>query len=241
VKKPVAALAVLSTVAVSLVAAAPARAYDRDAYAYAAGHMIERSDVPKDLGVFRPGPTFFGAPSFGRNQLCDVPQSDAQAQDVVVRFPASVYDWSANYNQRSKGPASDMANIGVSVYQYSGAKSAIRAFDVITKNIERCTGTGVNTWTDDSGTTSYSTEVTHGVVPSVTVTGVESVFVNSDSLTESSPGDTKYVNDQYSVLTLVDDVVIQTTFYSNTNANLTTRQRKAVDQVAFNAVTRWLG
>ncbi len=48
------------------------------------------------------------------------------------------------------------------------------------------------------------------------------------------------MNDSYSVYSLVDDVIIQTQFYANTNDNLTTKQRKAVNQLAFNAETRWL-
>lgn len=231
------ALITATTVAAGALAlAAPASAYDRDAYGYAAAHMIESSDVPRALGTMKRTLDFNAYANIGANFLCDVPQSDAQAPDRLVKFPASRYSFSGSYG----GRGSDAPSIEVTVLQYDSSTAAIRAFDSLRKDIRSCTGTGSNTWTGEDGTTTtYSTEVFNGVVPLVTVTGVESVFVNSNSLSVSTPGDSRDVNDQYSVVTLVDDVIIQTQFYANSN-NLTTRQRKAVNQVAFNAVTRWV-
>ena len=42
----------VAAAAAATLIAGPAMAYDRDAYSHAAGHMLERSDIPKDLGSF---------------------------------------------------------------------------------------------------------------------------------------------------------------------------------------------
>jgi hypothetical protein len=231
------ATAVVAAAAATLVAT-PAMAYDRDAYSHAAGHMIERSDVPKNLGAFKKSLAFNAFRNKGPAFVCDVPKADPNASDVEVTMPATGYSYSGSYQGKGK----EAPSVSVTVNQYAGAEAAIAAFDALKKNVKKCTGTGSNTWTNDDGSvTTYSTELTNGVVPAVTTTGVESVFVSNDSLQESTPGDSKFVNDQYSVYSLVDDVVIQTQYYSNTNKNLTTKQRKSVAQVAFNAETRWLG
>lgn len=235
-KKTLAVLAASVTATASIAVAVPALAYDRDAYGRAAESMIERSDIPTSLGEFKKGLAFNAYEGAGRTFVCDVPQSDPNAPDVAVYFPGGKYVFSANYNGKGK----DAPSIQVAVNQYSSAEDAISAFDTLKRNVKSCTGTGSNTWTDDDGTTTYSTAVTNGVVPAVTTTGVESLFVSNNSLSESTAGDTKFVNDQYTVYSLVDDVVIATQYFTNTNTNLTTKQRKAVNQVAFNAETRWL-
>jgi hypothetical protein len=148
------------------------------------------------------------------------------------------YSFAGTHQGKGKG---DIPILDVTVNQYASADDAISAFNGLKKNIKKCTGTGSNTWTDEDGTsTTYSTELTNGVVPSVTTAGVESLFVSNNSLSVSTPGDSRYVNDQYSVYSLIDDVIVVTDFYSNKNTNLTSKQRKAVNQVAFNAETRWL-
>lgn len=237
-KKTFAVLAAGVTAAASLAAAAPALAYDRDAYSYAAAHMIERSDIPKELGDFKKNLGFSAFAGGSKIFVCDVPQSDPNASDVAVYMPGSKYTFNGFYQGKGKA---DPVTIAVDVNQYASASDAIDAFDALKKNIKKCTGTGSNTWTDDDGTTTtYSTELSNGVVPAVTTTGVESLFVSNNSLQESTPGDSRFLNDQYSVFSLVDDVIIVTEYSSNTNTNLTTKQRKAVNQVAFNAETRWL-
>lgn len=235
-KKTLAVLAACVTATTSVAVAVPALAYDRDAYGRAAESMIERSDIPASLGEFKKGLAFNAYASTGKVFVCDVPQSDPNASDVAIYFPGGKYAFTANYNGKGK----DAPSIQVSVNQYASAEDAISAFDALKKNIKKCTGTGSNTWTDEDGTTTYSTALTNGVVPAVTTTGVESLFVSNNSLSESTAGDTKYVNDQYIVYSLVDDVVIATQYFTNTNTNMTTKQRKAVNQVAFNAETRWL-
>lgn len=235
--KSLAVLAAAATAAASLAAAAPALAYDRDLYGRAAASMIERSDIPDALGTFKKGLAFNAFATSGKTFVCDVPQSDPNASDVDVYFPGPEYMFSASYSGKGK----DAPSVDVTVNQYATAEDAISAFDTLKKNVKKCSGTGSNTWTDDDGTTTtYSTALTNGVVPAVTTTGVESLFVSNNSLSESSTGDSKFVNDQYTVYSLVDDVVISTQYFTNTNTNMTSKQRKAVNQVAFNAETRWL-
>jgi hypothetical protein len=232
------AVATVIAGAVGISLAPAAQAYDRDAYAYAAAHMIERSDIPAALGPFKPALSFNANVPQYAGFLCPVPTADPSAAAANVRFPSGRYNFNASYTSPGKD---DSPWAQVSVYQFTTAKKAIAAWEKLTTNITRCTGTGSNTWTNDDGsTTTYSTEVTHGVVPMDTTTGVESVFVSQNSLDQSTPGDSRYVNDSYSVYSLVDDVIIQTQFYANNNGNLTTKQRKAVNRLAFNAETRWL-
>ena len=231
------ATTVVAAAAATLVAA-PAMAYDRDAYSHAAGAMIERSDVPKVLGDFKKNLGFSAFASSDKIYVCDVPQADPNAPDVVVYMPGSKYTFNGSYQAKGKN---DPATIAVAVNQYASASDAIDAFDALKRNIKKCTGTGSNTWTDEDGkSTTYSTELTHGVVPAVTTTGVESLFISNNSLSATTPGDSRFVNDDYSVYSLVDDVIIVTEYSANTNDNLTTKQRKAVNQVAFNAESRWL-
>jgi hypothetical protein len=237
-KKTVAVLAACVTAATSVAVAVPALAYDRDAYGRAAESMIERSDIPKVLGDFKKNLGFSAYASSSRIFVCDVPQADPNVPDVAIYMPGAKYSFNGSYQGKGKN---DPVTIDVAVNQYASASDAIDAFSALKKNIKKCSGSGSNTWTDEDGnTTTYSTELTNGVVPAVTTTGVESLFVSNNSLQETTPGDSRFLNDDYSVYSLVDDVVIVTEYSANTNANLTTKQRKAVNQVAFNAETRWL-
>jgi hypothetical protein len=220
----------------AVLAAAPASAYPRDDYAYAASHMIGRSDIPAVLGAFKKD-MIFSAFAGGRVLACDVPQADPTAPDVQVRYPGGRYAYGAGYF----GRGNDAPSINIQVDQYATATAAIKAFRVLQKNIAKCTGTGTNTYTVPVGTTvTYSTQLTNGVVPEVTTLGVESLFVSSNTLSVSTPTDVRNVNDQYAVFSLFGDVIIQTQYYSSSTDNLTTKQRKAVNQVAFNAESAWL-
>ena len=238
-RKSVAISACLAVAAASIAFAGPASAYDKDAYAYAAGHMIDRSDIPPELGVYKKAMGFNAFTSTFDLNLCSVPNADPNAPSRDYTYPSGRYQFSAEYDTRDEEGPSTM----VTVNQYASAEKAIRAFDKATSRIKGCEGTGSSTWTDPAtgAVTTYSTQITNGVVPAVTTTGVESLFVSSDNLSATVPGDSKFINDTYTVLSLVDDVVIVTSFYANGNDNLTTKQRKAVNQVAFNAETAWLG
>jgi hypothetical protein len=239
VHRSIAALATIALAATTVVLASPAQAYDRDAYSYAAGHMINRSDIPKELGRLKKTLSFNADRSgIGSGYLCSAPSSEPNGDPTDISYRSGKFSFTGDY----LGVGTDAPSVSVHVDQYATATRAIAAFETVTKRVKSCTGTGTGSWTDpdDGSTTTYSTLVTNGVVPSVTTVGVESVFVNTNSLQETTPGDSKYVNDQYMVLSLVNNVIISTTYFTNTNENLTTKQRKAVNQVAFNAIGRWV-
>lgn len=231
-----AACAALAVVA-SIGAAAPAQAYDRDAYAYAAAHMIQRSDIPKELGAFKAGMNFFGSPGSRTGFVCAQPNSDPSAKDVTVKIPGGKFTFSASYNGRGR----TAPNVNVGINQYATAEKAIKAFDVLKARIKSCEGTSTDSYTDDDGnTTTFSTLVTTGVVPSVSTLGVDSLFVNQNNLSESLPKGGTYISDSYTVYSLFNETIIQTAYYSGDTENLTTAQRKAVNKIAFNAEGRWV-
>jgi len=233
-------LLVASTAAAAslvLVCAPQASAYDREAYAYAASHMIERSDIPKVLGSYAPEITFNVNPGFA-NVVCGVPTSVPGAEEKEVKLKKPLLEFAGNYySPKGTGPS-----VQVVVLQYSGATTASAAFDALKRDAKQCTGTGSINWTDDDGTTTtYSTAVSNSVVPGVSVVGVDSISVTLNNLTESAPAGSAYVNDAYTVYTLVNDAILQTSYYVNGSKNTTKEQRKATNEVAFNAVSRWLG
>lgn len=233
------ALASAAAVTLGTVALAPAAsAYDRDAYSFAAGHMIERSDIPSGLGNFSSKMDFNGYQPSYDFFLCTVPGADQSIPSTDVKIPSGKFQWSAGYNSTSKSTSS----ISVTVNQFASEQDAIKAFGTTKKLVKSCDGKGSSSWTDpDSGvTTTISSLVTNGVVPSVTVVGVESLFVSQDNLSQSSTGESRYVDDQYIVLSLADDAIIVTSYYANAGSNISSKQRKSVNQVAFNAITRWV-
>jgi hypothetical protein len=236
VRRIVTALCTAGVIASGIAVAPAAQAYDKDGYTYAAGHMIERSDIPKALGSYKAGLDFGAMPGDKTLYICSQPQSDPNADSVNVTVPGSVSIYNASYNGRTE----NSPFVSVSVNQYASATKAIRAFNLLKKRIATCDGTSAQSWSNDDGTTStYSTLTTHGVVPSVTTAGVESLFLSINNLSENLPEGGANVSDSYSVYSLFGDTIIQTSYYSNSTTNLTTAQRKAVNQVAFNAETRW--
>jgi hypothetical protein len=214
-----------------------AAAYDREAYSYAASHMIQRSDIPRVLGDFRSSLSFNGMAGL-RVSVCGVPQSDSSQEQKQIMMARPALQFSGMYfPAKDDGPVME-----VSVLQYPTATKAIKAFDALKKNITKCTGSGSSSWTDEDGVTyTYSTQVSNAVVPSVSVVGVESLSVTQNNLSQSAPAEADFINDSYSVFTLVNDVILQTTYNVNGSQDTTKAQRKAVDQVAFNAVGRWVG
>ncbi len=228
-------LAVAASAALLPVAlAAPAQAYDRDMYSYAAGHMIGHEDIPAALNVKR-GANFSATPFRGKNFLC----GDETAR---VEYAGGTMLFNINYEGKRNS-----SGIGVSVTQYASANKAIKAFNELKAGLKKCEGpaSGQQTF-DDGSTDTWSRLNTTGSVPLVTVAGVASVFVNEnyDDVTSGSPDGTygggSYSSDSYSVYTLVNDVIINTSRYTGSQLNMSTKERKAVNQVAFNAVTRWV-
>ena len=229
-KKTIIAAAALA-LGLGVLAAPVANASERETYAYAASHMPTSKDIPKALGTYRAGFFFSASPFDASIYLCDVKNNS-----VMVK--GAKYAFNAGYRNAKRN---DPGYVSVNVWQFKNSQRAIKTFDALKKDIKKCTGSDSQTFTDDDGTTSsYTHNLTNGSVPSVTVTGVESVFVNSDySYTSSQPdGDSK--SDNYSVYTLVNDVIIGNTYYNSVSASLSPAQRKAANQLAFNAVGIWV-
>lgn len=235
----IALAAAVATAGITVLAvAAPAQAYDNKSYAYAAGHMISRADIPLNLGDFKKTIAFNGYSPNGPMLLCSIDGTGTTPSQSFT-YPAGKLQFAANYSTK-KG---DGPSLSVTVNQYPNANAAIAGFGKAKANIASCTGTVTNSWTNsDSGTVStYTTQTSNGVVPSVTTTGVESLFVDVNSDSSATGEEAPYQNDQYTVISLVDNVVISTTYYMNNVKNITTKKRKAINQVAFNAETAWLG
>jgi len=210
--------------------AGPAHAYDRDAYAYAAGHMIGYKDIPAMLDSQRTASfSAYNAP--GRNYVCET--GDGQKE---VDYPGGKDVFSINYEGRKN------SSINVSVAQFASSAKAIKAFEALQKAVKQCAGTDSGSQTfDDGSVDTWQRLTTTGNVPLVTVSGVQSIFMNENYQdVTTGPDAGNYSSDNYSVYTLVNDVIINTSYYTGSELNMTTKQRKAVNQVAFNAVTRWL-
>ncbi len=224
-----------SAAALMLVAAtaAPASAYDPKEYAYAAGHMITPQDLAKPLSVKSKG--YFSAGPDGGSFLC-------RKNDKDVNYPGGVNRYSIDYN----APNGKRPSITVSVQQYSTSTKAITAFEKLSKAAKECAGpaSGSDNWTDENGAPvvqQWGQLTTTGSVPRVTVVGVPSVFINVNYESVISNAESRYSSDNYTVYTLVNDVIISTTFFSGSQLNITAPQKKAVNQTAFNAVGAWLG
>lgn len=214
---------------ISVGVAAPAHAYDRELYAYAAGHMIGVKDVPAPLKVRKEA--FFNASSgSSSNFLCG-------DQEKQVSYPGGQHQFGISYNGRG-----DVGGVSVNVVKYASAQRAIRAFNQLKKGLQECAGpaSGQETY-DDGSTDTWSRLSTTGNVPLVTIAGVQSVFLNEnyEDVTTGEFAD-RYTSDNYNVYTLVNDVIINTSHYTGSELNMSTQERRAVNRVAFNAVTRWV-
>lgn len=226
-KKFATVAACIAVAGVGLVA--PAQAYDRDLYSYAASHMIGHEDIPSSLNA-KTGADFGAFPSSSKNFLC----GDDTKQ---VEYPGGEMQFSVNYEGKKNTPG-----IGVTISQYKSSAQAIRAFNELKDALKRCEGpaSGQQTFEDGNSDT-WSRLNTTGNVPLVTIAGVPSVFLNQNyqDITSGEDGGT-YSSDSYNVYTLVGDVIINTSRYTGSELNMSTKERRAVNQVAFNAVTRWL-
>lgn len=232
-KKSLAAVSAVATLASAMLMAAPAQAYDQDAYVYAAGHMLTTADVPASLGDFGTNMSFYATQNTGKLYLCYVGDKDVAAKGGKATY-------SASFNESAKDAAGN--SLGQSVMQYGSAEKAIAAFDVVKERIKKCTGTTTQTWPGEDGSSQTSSSLTtNGTVPMVTEVGVESVFVNQNYLTTSSDGADKYSSDTYTVYTLLNDTILWTSYTTGNLENIPTKQRKQVNEVAFTAIDRWLG
>jgi hypothetical protein len=223
------ALAAAAALAVTAMAAPAAQAYDAEAYSYAAGHMLQPKNVPASFGI--DDRLDFGAARAFPIFVCTVDSKE-------VKAPGGVHAFNANYGSKKVE-----GNLSVNVNQYASSVKAITAFNALKKAVTKCSGEKAGTSTyEDGSTDSWARLTTNGTVPAVTITGVQSLFLNENySDVSAGPDSSEYSSDQYSVYSLVDDVVITTTYYTGSELNISTKKRKAVNQTAFNAVTAWLG
>lgn len=224
-----------STAVLALIAAAaaPASAYDPEEYSYAAGHMITPKDIAKPLKVNSAG--YFSAGPDGGSFLC-------RKNDKDVTVPRGENRYSIDYNaEDSKRPS-----VSVSIQQFSSSTKAISTFNKFMKAAKTCAGasSGSDSWAQEDGTPvveQWSSLTTTGKVPLVTIVGVPSFFINTNYEQAISNDASKFSSDNYDVYTLLNDVIISTSFSSGSELNITAAQKKAVNQTAFNAVTAWLG
>jgi hypothetical protein len=238
-RRLVAAAVATLTVTASLAAASPAHAYDADAYAFAAGHQISASDIPGALGTYGTNPSFVASPSTGKAYLCQVPTVEASAVPTIVQYPGPKLSYSTTYNGTG---GVDAPGLTVEIDQYASEANALKAFTVASRRIVVCTGTGTSTYTDPtSGAVStFTSSLSHGLVKKIESGGVRALSISTDSLSQTTPGDPRVLNDSYAIVWLVGDTVMTTTYYQNTNENITPAQRKAVANVALAAQREWV-
>ena len=219
-----------AALALTVLGSPSAFAYDADAYAYAAGHMLSADDLPSALGSFTDNMYFNASQSTSSIPLCSIDDSSVDAPGGELSFSAGFAEKGDGNNYLSQ-----------QVTQYSSALTAVKAFNKLKKNAKTCTGTASGTWTDDDGTIyTWNSTRTNGKVPKVTVLGVESVFVNTNYVDGSSTADSPSASDTYQVFTLLGDVIISTIYSTGSDDNVSTAKRKKVNGVAFTAIDRWL-
>ncbi len=210
----------------------PAAAYDKEAYGYAASHFLEEKEIPK---VFKPKSKGFYvsiSPSSFFNTVCGY----GTGGNTEVKLAKGTIESFATYELKS-----GTNNLSVNVTQYQSNVAAQKAFKAMSKAIKKCDGSVDTSFTSPDGTVYPSNTVTTtGNVPGVTVTGVKSVFIELDSNFAETADSPASVNDQRTIFTLVNDVIIQSAFNSGSSKNMTAAQKKGLEKVAFDMVTSWL-
>jgi hypothetical protein len=215
-------------------AAPAAMAYDRQAYSYAAAHMPAAKSIPKALGSYRPG-VFFSASAESTDIYLCSPTSGGKGLSVK----GAKYAYSVGYRSVARNAK---RGVNVNVWQFASATAAIKAFNTLEKDAKKCTGEMSNSYTDDDGTTyTYTSLTSNGKVPAVTVTGVQSVFIETDFRNAASDGTPDNTYDTYIVYTLVNDVIIGSSLNNNVEATVSKAERAAMSTFAFRNVDAWLG
>lgn len=229
------ALLAATAIAASTIAVAPsAVAYNKDAYAFAASHMVESKSIPKALGTYRPAMFFNASGDRPEMYLCSL----KDGKDGNVRVRGARYAFSADYTNTVR---TSPRQVNINVYQFASSKAAITGFRAVEREAKRCTGSQSDSNTSGDGVTfSWTSNLQNGKVKGVTVAGVESVFINSDYANGSTDSDQKFLSDSYSVYTLVNDAIIVSLFINNNETTLTRAERRGANQLAFNAVTAWV-
>jgi len=219
------------------IAAPAAQAYDREAYEYAAGHMIERDDIPRSLGDFDSVLRFSAGPSF-KSSLCYLPSAIDGDPGTDILMRKGTLQYTASYDRNIDGGGS----IDVQITQYTSATAAISAYGALQKQARRCSATGSSSYSGEDGTLyTNAWSVSNAVVPMDSVVGVESISITQNNASTNSGSDKRYLNDDYSVFSLVDSVIIETTYLTGSTKDMSKAQRKAVNELAFRAIGRWVG
>lgn len=207
---------------------APAHAYDRELYTYGAALMVGYSDIPTSLKVKRGG-RYSAAPDGGTRFLCGDEQKS-------VEYPAGKHVLSVSYEGRDNSSGLD-----VSIDVYPSNKQASSAFSRLRNGLRSCAGaaSGQETYGDGS-IDNWSRSTTTGNVPLVTGSGIMSVFMNKnyEDVITGEDAD-RYTSDSYNVYSLSANTIITTSRYSGSVLNIPTAERRAVNQVARKAVSRF--
>jgi hypothetical protein len=226
--------AAAAALAIGTIAAPAASAYDAKAYSYAAAHMPAVKTIPKALGNYRTG-IFFSASVYDNEiYLC---QPTVEGRQVSVK--GAKMSFNAGYRPVK---LNSLRSVNVNVWQFANASAAIKAFRSVERESKKCAGEKSSSYTDDDGTTyTYSSKLSNGKVPAVTVTGVQSIFIETDYRNASTDGTPDETFDSYMIYTLVNDVIIGSTFNNNVEATVSKAERKAMSTFAFRNVDSWLG
>jgi hypothetical protein len=240
----------LTIAAFSLGAIAPASAYDRELFGYAASHMINRSDIPKALGELSDNLNFFANSETPNTRIfiCALSEKQVGLKVVASNFAGS---YSTEFDRKIQGPQVSKS-VQVSVYHFNTTSAASKAYNKIETRAKKCKGTQTTTTqgTDGLGgavveSFTSTTTLRNGLTTVDIVNGRRGVYIESDYLGESTQvgtGETsKFFSDNFVVFALTDDVIVQTQFNSNERLRLSKVEIAAVEQLAITAVRAWRG
>ena len=225
------ALVLAGAVTVGLMAAAvPANASNFDAYART--HLLQNADVPStglgDLGSRR---VFISPPENSNSfKLCFV-------NNRGITIPG-IREATASFALHDVG----VPQLREDVLTFQSPAAARRAFARGALQSRQCRGSR----TGGEGSLKSKITMSWGAVPGVTVVGVPSFSLRytTSSPDSSAQGGWVVSQDGYSVFTLVNDVIINTTYTRPQGPDgppITAAQRQLVNQTAATAASRWIG
>ena len=212
-----------------------AQAYDKAAFGFAASHFLSAKDLPKEFAS-KPGATITIGDLMGEGSfLCASPGPDDGSIPNSFNLAPSVLNANVSYNEINKN-----VDLYINVDQYRSNTAAEKAFAKVGKDLKKCDGSYSGTSTDGNGISfPYTTAVTSGKTPAVTVAGVESVYTNQNVNNAAVGNPDSYLSDTFTIFTLLNDVIISTQASTQTAVDLTPAQKKALEQVANRMVTTW--
>lgn len=223
-------------------AVAPAVAFDRSDLVFAAQRSIERQDLPKSLSKYDKHKSFNANESDETKAwLCGIWSSDPSGDTTAVQFPIEdTAQFSTTFASKNW-----TGNVATTVYRYSSAAKAAKAFKKLGENAPKCKGTVTLNYPADGDEPAWQSSqgLTNGVVKSESVHGVASVFIHSDfesTSTNSDGSQDSTRNDSYTLYSLAGDAVIATSFGPSSMTDLTKAQINGVSELAMSAAALWL-